>query len=93
MKKTNNSHTYSVLLTPAEEGGFTVTVPMLPGCITEGDTLEEALDNAREVISLYIEDMLANGEDLPKEFAPMVTNTITIFNKPIIGTTQILCSK
>jgi predicted RNase H-like HicB family nuclease len=37
---------YPVLLTPAAEGGYTVTVPALPGCITEGDTVEEALAHA-----------------------------------------------
>ena len=44
-----------IVLEPSEEGGFTVTVPALPGCISEGDTREEALANIREAIDLYLE--------------------------------------
>jgi predicted RNase H-like HicB family nuclease len=44
-----------VILEPSEEGGYTATVPVLPGCISEGDTKEEALANIREAIELYLE--------------------------------------
>ena len=44
-----------VVLEPSEEGGYTVYVPSLPGCISEGDTKEEALENIREAIDLYLE--------------------------------------
>ena len=44
-----------VVLVPSEEGGYTVYVPSLPGCISEGDTREEALKNIREAIDLYLE--------------------------------------
>ena len=44
-----------VVLEPSEEGGYTVTVPALPGCISEGDTRDEALRNIREAIELYLE--------------------------------------
>jgi predicted RNase H-like HicB family nuclease len=44
-----------VFLEPSEEGGFTITVPSLPGCISEGDTKDEALANIREAIDLYLE--------------------------------------
>ena len=44
-----------VVLEPNEEGGYTVYVPSLPGCISEGDTREEALVNIREAIELYLE--------------------------------------
>jgi predicted RNase H-like HicB family nuclease len=44
-----------VMLEPSEDGGYTVTVPSLPGCISEGDTREKALANIREVIQLYLE--------------------------------------
>lgn len=43
------------VLEPAEEGGYTVYVPALPGCISEGDSREEALKNIREAIALYLE--------------------------------------
>ena len=44
-----------VVLEPSDEGGYTVYVPSLPGCISEGDTLEGALENIREAIELYLE--------------------------------------
>ncbi len=44
-----------VVLEPSEDGGFTVFVPTLPGCISEGESKEEALKNIREAIELYIE--------------------------------------
>lgn len=46
---------FKVVLEPSEEGGFTVYVPSLPGCISEGDTEEEALTNIQEAIELYLE--------------------------------------
>jgi predicted RNase H-like HicB family nuclease len=55
--------TRQVILIPDEDGvGYTVEVPSLPGCISEGDTLEEALVNIQDAIAEYIADMLANGE-------------------------------
>ncbi len=44
-----------ILLEPSEDGGYTAIVPSLPGCISEGDTKEEALKNIREAIELYLE--------------------------------------
>jgi predicted RNase H-like HicB family nuclease len=44
-----------VILEPSEEGGYTIYVPSLPGCISEGDTKEEALANIKEAIELYLE--------------------------------------
>ncbi len=44
-----------VVLEPSEEGGYAVTVPALPGCISEGDSREEALANIQEAIELYLE--------------------------------------
>lgn len=44
-----------VILEKSEEGGYTVFVPSLPGCISEGDTRKEALDNIKEAIKLYLE--------------------------------------
>ena len=44
-----------VVLEPSDEGGYTVFVPSLPGCISEGDNREEALNNIREAINIYLE--------------------------------------
>jgi antitoxin HicB len=59
---------FTVLLFPDEKaGGFTVEVPALPGVVTEGDTQEEAIANARDAIALMLEDMKADGESIPEE--------------------------
>ena len=46
---------FKVVLEPGDEGGFTVYVPSLPGCISEGETVDEALKNVQEAIELYLE--------------------------------------
>ena len=56
--------TYKVLLKPEPEGGYTVNVPALPGCITYGETLEKAKINAQEAIELYVESLKEHGEDV-----------------------------
>jgi predicted RNase H-like HicB family nuclease len=48
---------FNVVLTPAEEGGYSVTVPALDGCYTQGDTEREALKNAKEAIICYLEGL------------------------------------
>lgn len=53
-----------VVLEPSEEGGFTASVPSLPGCISEGDTREDALRNIREAIELYLEPL---DDDLARD--------------------------
>ena len=61
-------HEYTVLLTPdQEEGGYVVTVPALPGCVTQGDTLEDALQRVREAIQCHIEGLQADGLPIPQE--------------------------
>ena len=49
--------TFKIILEPSEDGGYTALVPALPGCISEGDTVEEALANIREAIELYLEPL------------------------------------
>ena len=70
MSHTGTTRRYTVLLTPdPDEGGYTVTVPAVPGCITEGDTLPEALANAREAIKCHLEGLAVDGEPIPEEQA------------------------
>lgn len=54
-----------VVFRPEPEGGFTVTVPSLPGCITYGKNLDEAKRMAQDAIEIYLEDMAAEGEPIP----------------------------
>ena len=58
---------YRILLTQEPEGGYTVTVPMLPGCVTFGDTIDEAIKMAKEAIGLYIESLVAHNREIPTE--------------------------
>jgi antitoxin HicB len=58
---------YKILLKPEPEGGYTVNVPALPGCITYGETLEEAKANAKEAIELYVESLKEHGEEIPSD--------------------------
>ena len=63
-----SSYQYTIILHPdPEEGGYTVTVPALPGCITQGETLEEAIAMAKDAIRLYVESLIADGEPVPEE--------------------------
>lgn len=69
MKKSlkHNLYQYTAIFEPDKEvGGYTVTIPALPGCISEGDTFEKALANIEEAASLYIE-VMKNKKD--KAFA------------------------
>ena len=58
---------YRVLLRKEPEGGYTVVVPSLPGCVTYGDTVEQAIEMAKEAIELYLESLKDHGEEMPTE--------------------------
>ena len=62
-----------IVLEPSDDGGYTATVPALPGCISEGETIEQAMDNIREAIELYLEPIegpqATGGGALVKELA------------------------
>lgn len=68
--------TYRVLLNPEPEGGYTVTVPTLPGCITYGETIDEAIAMAKEAVELYVESLVAHNEPVPDE-SNMLEYTLT----------------
>lgn len=70
--------TYSIVVDPDPDGGFTVTVPTLPGCITQGETIDECVAHAREAIELYIEDLVAAGEAVPEETEPPRLLKVTV---------------
>ncbi len=61
------SLSYRILLKPEPEGGYTVNVPALPGCITYGVDLDEAKANAKEAVELYIESLKEHGEEIPTD--------------------------
>lgn len=54
-----------VMIYPGEDGYWVVECPSLPGCITQGKTREEAIENIREAIALYLESLEAHGDSIP----------------------------
>jgi antitoxin HicB len=74
---------YTVLFEPAEEGGYVVTCPALPGLVTEGDTLEEARAMAAEAIRGYLESLAKDGLPMPPgdDFQPakqVINETVAV---------------
>jgi predicted RNase H-like HicB family nuclease len=60
-------YTYKIHLYKEPEGGFTVSVPVLPGCISYGEDVDEAIAMAKEAIELYIEELQERGESIPDD--------------------------
>ncbi len=58
---------YRVFFRKESEGGYTAIVPTLPGCVSFGETLEEAMEMVKEAIELYLESLKAHGEAVPNE--------------------------
>ncbi len=67
MKKNKKVLSYSVFYEAAEEGGYVAHVPSLPGCHTQGETLEETEKNIKEAIEVYLESISLHHEKLPQE--------------------------
>ncbi len=74
---------YDVIFEEQEVGGYTVTVPSLPGCISEGDTLKEAKENITDAIKLYLEDLSADGEEIPARNSNIFVGQVSVSN-PLI---------
>jgi predicted RNase H-like HicB family nuclease len=74
-----SKYIYTILLEPDSDlGGYTVTVPALPGCVTQGETLEEAITMAKDAIRLFIETLIDAGEQVPLEDEHPQTITISV---------------
>ena len=58
---------WTVVLEQEANCGFVVTVPALPGCVSQGDSRDEAIENVREAIAAYVEDCRESGEAVPTE--------------------------
>lgn len=68
---------YTYLLHKAEEGGYWVEVPALPGCFSQGETMEEAIESIREAIESHIAALCEDGEEVPEEGA-LVTGRVAV---------------
>jgi predicted RNase H-like HicB family nuclease len=69
---------YSIIISPdVDEGGFVVTVPALPGCVTQADTVEDAIARAHEAIAGHIEALELTGQPVPEErVAPRIASVL-----------------
>jgi len=78
-KKYRKIYKYLAVFEPDKQvGGYTVTIPALPGCISEGDTFEEALANIKEAAELYLEVMKEAKEEIPVETEPVVVTPVEV---------------
>lgn len=70
--------TYTAIFEKASEGGYVVSVPALPGCLTQGETFEEAKDNIKDAITGYIEVLREDGDEVPLEHAEHIAATVAV---------------
>ncbi|MBI5449720.1 type II toxin-antitoxin system HicB family antitoxin [Candidatus Gottesmanbacteria bacterium] len=78
-KKINHKiYNYTAIFEPAEEGGFTALIPALPGCVSEGDTFEEALKNIKEATALYLEVAQEEKMDIIRDKQSVIVAPIRI---------------
>ncbi|OGE18861.1 hypothetical protein A3J19_04895 [Candidatus Daviesbacteria bacterium RIFCSPLOWO2_02_FULL_41_8] len=71
---------YTAIFEPAEEGGYVVSVPALPGCVTQGETFEEASAMVKDAIDGYLSVLKEEGEDIPQERPEVVITKVSVNN-------------
>ena len=76
-KRASKTVSYSVFYEQAPEGGYVAVVPALPGCHTQGESLEETQRNVKEAIALYLDSLTAHGEAVPEE-GPSFQGRVTV---------------
>ncbi|GAB4219654.1 MAG: hypothetical protein Fur009_6830 [Candidatus Microgenomates bacterium] len=64
---------YTVIFEPADEGGYVVYVPSLPGCVTQGDTFEEAVTMVKDAIKGYLEVLKEENQEVVEEKTSIIT--------------------
>ncbi len=69
---------YTVIFEPAEEGGFVANVPALPGCATQGDTFEEAVEMVKDAISGYLAVLKDTEQEIPMEKEDLVVTKVSV---------------
>lgn len=74
MKK--NIYDFKVIIEPDESGGFIVSCPSLQGCYSQGDTIDEALENIKEAILLCLEELESMGEEIPDPSKLLIGNVL-----------------
>lgn len=69
---------FRVIFEAEEEGGYSVHVPALPGCVSQGETKEEALRNIREAIELYVESLKEDGLPVPESEPEVIMEDVGV---------------
>ena len=75
-----NILTYTVIFEPAEEGGYIVSVPSLPGCLTQGETFEEAVKMVKDAIKGYLAVLNDQKQEVPTEKEDIIVTKVSITN-------------
>jgi len=75
MTDNEDMSSFTVIICPDEDGGYVASVPVLPGCHTQGDTLEETRAHVKEAIDGYLKVLRSNGEPIPDD-SQIITETI-----------------
>jgi antitoxin HicB len=80
MRATSKGLSYQIDLIPDEDGCYTVVVPALPGCISYGESVEDATRNAREAIELHLANLAAHKQPIPQghELAPVLSTLVRV---------------
>jgi antitoxin HicB len=72
-------YSYQINLIPETEGGYTVVVPLLPGCVSYGATIEQATENAKDAILLHLENLAAHKQPIPEgQETPVFTTLVSV---------------
>ncbi len=74
---------YTAIFEPADEGGYVVSIPSLPGCVSQGETFEEASEMIKDALKGYLEVLKEEGQDIPQESQQMIVAQISI-NNPVV---------
>ncbi|MGH7202961.1 MAG: type II toxin-antitoxin system HicB family antitoxin [Candidatus Levyibacteriota bacterium] len=71
---------YTAIFEPAEEGGYIVSIPALPGCVTQGETFEEATEMIKDAMEGYLVVLQEEGEEVPEEKENVIITKVTVAN-------------
>ncbi|MBI2621179.1 MAG: type II toxin-antitoxin system HicB family antitoxin [Candidatus Levybacteria bacterium] len=74
---------YTVIFEPAEEGGYVVSVPALPGCVSQGETFEEAVSMIKDAMKGYLEVLKEEKQEIPQEGSNVVITQISVQNPAV----------
>jgi len=85
LAQATRQYAYTAEIEPAKEGGYVVSFPALPGCVTQGETYDQAIANAHECLQGFIEAMAKVGRPLPREQEPKRRTKIVVTAKAAAG--------